>query len=81
MGFEDLSPEIMEKVRACTSYDDLKTLADTEGFELSDEDLQAVAGGGGFGDPSECIVLSCNELKCYDLKICDDFSCHNWSPL
>ena len=46
MNFEDLTPEQMEKAKACTSVDELIALAKSEGIELSDEQLSAVSGGG-----------------------------------
>lgn len=40
-----LTPEQMEKARACKSSDDLVQLAKDEGVELSDEQLESIAGG------------------------------------
>lgn len=45
MNFEDLSPELQEKVKACTSPEELFELAKDEGVELSEEQLDAVSGG------------------------------------
>ena len=45
MGFEDLTPEQREKARACKTSDDLIELARSEGAELTDDQLEAVAGG------------------------------------
>jgi len=45
MNLEDLTPEQREKAKACKSVDDVLALAKEEGFELSDEELQAVSGG------------------------------------
>lgn len=47
MKFDDLSPEMREKVQACKSSDELLALAKEEGVELSEEDLEAVSGGWG----------------------------------
>ena len=44
-SFNDLTPEQMEKARACKSADDLVKLADSEGIELTDEQVEAIAGG------------------------------------
>lgn len=44
-GFKDLTPEQMEKARACKDADDLVNLAKSEGIELTDEQLDAIAGG------------------------------------
>ena len=43
---KDLSPEQIEKARACHNQEELLALAKAEGVELSDEQLQAVNGGG-----------------------------------
>lgn len=45
MGFEDLSPELQEKARACKSKEELAELAASVGVYLSDAELEAVAGG------------------------------------
>ena len=47
MNFEDLTPEQKEKALACKSPEELLELAKQEGYVLSDEELEAVAGGGG----------------------------------
>ncbi len=46
MDFQDLSPEQQEKVKACNSVDELVAFAKSEGVELTDEQLNQVAGGG-----------------------------------
>ena len=46
MNFEDLTPEQKEKALACKSPEELLELAKQEGYVLSDEELEAVAGGG-----------------------------------
>ena len=45
MGFEDLAPELIEKAKACKDADELVELAKSEGIELTDEQLEGVAGG------------------------------------
>ena len=45
MGFEDLSPELQEKARTCTSKEELAELAKAVGVQLSDDELEAIAGG------------------------------------
>jgi len=44
-SFSDLTPDQMEKARTCRSSDDLVELAKSEGIELTDEQLDTVAGG------------------------------------
>ena len=45
MQFEDLKPEQIEKAKACKTPYELVALAKEEGVELSDEQLEAMAGG------------------------------------
>lgn len=40
-----LTPEQMEKAKACKTAEELAAVASEEGFELSDEALEAIAGG------------------------------------
>ena len=57
MQFEDLTPEQQEKAKACKSPEELLELAKAEGYELSDGDLEAIAGGidwGGCSDKAPC---------------------------
>ena len=42
---DELTPEQLEKARACRSADELAQLAREEGVELSDEQLDGIAGG------------------------------------
>ena len=44
-SFSEMTPEQMEKARACKSSDDLVKLAKDEGVELTDEQLDTIAGG------------------------------------
>ena len=44
-SFNDLTPEQMEKARACKNASELVELAKAEGVELTDEQLDAIAGG------------------------------------
>ena len=45
MKLEDLSPEMQEKAEACETAEELAELAQAEGVELSEDDLDAIAGG------------------------------------
>ncbi len=45
MKLEDLSPDMQEKAESCETNEELMKLAEAEGVELSEEDLDAVAGG------------------------------------
>ena len=45
MDLNDLTPEQMEKAKACKTPQDILALAKEEGYELSDAELEQVAGG------------------------------------
>ena len=45
MNYEDLTPEQMEKVKACKSAEELIELAKAEGVELTDEQFESISGG------------------------------------
>ena len=46
MDFENLkNPELQDKLKACKTTDDIIELVKTEGVDLTDEQLQALAGG------------------------------------
>ena len=44
-SFNDLTPEQMDKARECKNANDLVELAKSEGMELTDDQLDAIAGG------------------------------------
>ena len=57
MDFKDLSPELQEKARTCKTPEELLALAKKEGYKLSDEEMEGIAGGwtcGSFGERSDC---------------------------
>ena len=45
MDLENISAELKEKARACKTPEELLALAAAEGIELTEEQLNAVAGG------------------------------------
>ena len=47
MKFEDLTPEQQKKALACKTPEELIQLAKVEGYPLSDDELNAIAGGTG----------------------------------
>ena len=57
MNFNDLTPELQEKVRACENTDELIELAKSEGVELTDEQLEMA--GGGYWETGECTRKGC----------------------
>ena len=48
MNLEDLSPEIYERARACETPEEMLSLAKKMGYKLSEEELDAISGGGGW---------------------------------
>ena len=52
MNFDGLTPELKEKAKACATPEELLALAKAEGYELSDAELEQVAGRG-FRDVDE----------------------------
>ena len=61
MSFDDLSPEIKEKAAACKTTEDILALANEVGYELSEEELDAISGG-----KIWCWSYDCQK-KCYTL--------------
>ena len=57
MDYSDLSPELREKAMACTTPEELLELAKKEGYKLSEDELEAVSGGG-YGDWSDDSCLT-----------------------
>ena len=54
VNFEDLkNPELQEKLKNAQTPEELVALAKAEGVELSDEQLEAIAGGGEWHKPCE----------------------------
>ena len=45
MDFSDLPEELKAKPSKCTTREELLALAESEGIELDDEQLEAVSGG------------------------------------
>ena len=45
MKIVDVSPELLEKAKACQSAEEIFELAKNEGVELTEEQIDAIAGG------------------------------------
>ena len=54
MKLEDLPPELREMVLACKTPQEVVALAKKVGRKLSDDELEAIAGGGGKWDTVQC---------------------------
>ena len=80
-----LTEEQIAKVKACKNGDELLALAKAEGVELSNEQLEAVSGGGCFSSfkcPS-CGSKDYKKLPRYQVSGCSTFRCnqcgYEWS--
>ena len=51
---QGLTKEQIEKVRHCKNQKEVLAMAKEEGVELTEEQLDAVAGGGCFDSPAKC---------------------------
>ncbi len=60
MEFGELTDEQKAQVMACKTAEDLVALAKAEGVELSDEQLESIAGGDSFWCPT---VTSCPNFE------------------
>lgn len=56
MNINDLTPEQQKKARACETPEELLALAKEEGYELTNDELAALAGGKG---SNWCSRLNC----------------------
>ena len=45
MNFEDLSPELQEKLKAAKTEEELLAIIAAEGIDLSEDQLKAISGG------------------------------------
>ena len=59
-----LSDEQIKKVEACKSSEEILNLAKAEGIELTDEQLEAVSGGGCLG-----LTVKCSKCGSKDVKV------------
>lgn len=61
MNIDDLSSELKDKALACKNPEELLALAAAEGYELTEEELESVAGG---GDWYSCTNYTSTSEKC-----------------
>lgn len=54
MEFDELSPELKERAKACKTPEEVLELAKEEGIALSDEQLEDIAGGKGKWAHEKC---------------------------
>ena len=84
MAFEDLSPEIQEKLRNCKTKEELRELVTSLGAELSEEVLRAVSGGICTNHSAGKICVDCwvHSVRCPIKGVGDCpelFTCSTWS--
>ena len=58
-----LSEEQIKKVEDCKDSEEILNLAKAEGIELTDEQLEAVSGGGCFGGTPKCPKCGSKDIK------------------
>ena len=70
MNYDELSPELKKKLQECKTPDDVLALAKEAGYELSEEELNAVNGG------------IDTDWACFDVHThpCDPVKCYSWTP-
>ena len=65
MNFDDLkNPEFQEKLKNAQTPEELAALAKAEGIELSDGQLEAIAGGSWREGDTWCFDVDCKLLAC-----------------
>ena len=62
----NLTPELQEKARKCGSVEELAALAEAEHVTLTEEAMEAIAGGKG-KDTKNCRKMSCPKCGSTDL--------------
>ena len=63
MNFEDLTPEQQDLALKAKSPEEILSLAKDAGYELSDEELDDIAGGMMWGDV--CVGVACKVCRGY----------------
>ena len=80
-----LTKEQIAKVKACKNSDELLMLAKAEGVELTDEQIEAVSGGGCFSSMKcpNCSSKDYRKLPDYQISGCSTYKCntcgYEWS--
>lgn len=63
MNFDDLTPAQQDRVLNAKTPEEILALAKEDGYELSDEDLEGIAGGMMWGDV--CVGVACKVCRGY----------------
>lgn len=80
MNLEDLkSPELQEKLKSANTFEDLMTIANEEGVELTDEQIDQISGGGAWNHPKNCPACGKENIYHYGAQYyCRDCG-HEWT--
>ena len=65
MNYEDLTPEQVERAKACKMVEDLHALVADEGMEFSDKELNAISAGSWHGINDDCNHHGCGGFDCF----------------
>ena len=80
MSFDDLkNPEFQEKLKGAMTPEELLAVVKEEGYELTEEELAHIAGGGGFpwNSPKNCPSCGSGNIYHYGSEFfCRDCSYH-----
>lgn len=60
MDTSELTPEIQERLRECKTPEEMLALVKEEGYELSDDDLEGIAGGNAWDSIEEFLDHDCH---------------------
>ncbi len=60
MKLDELSEELRAKVKTCQTPEEMFAIAKEEGYELSDEQLNSIAGGGFWDSCSDDCTSDCS---------------------
>ena len=63
MTFQDLDPELQEKIKNCKTREEFDQLVEETGIELSEEMLDSLSGG-----------IACPSIYCFTLEECNDMN-------
>ena len=79
MQFDELTPEQIEKAKVCKTADELLELANAEGVELTDEQIEQVSGGRMWNHPGSCPACGKENIYHYGSEYyCRDCG-HKWT--
>ena len=60
--FENVSPDLKERARACTTPEELMSLAAESGIDLSEEELSSISGGTSWSCVTDCSSFDCAQI-------------------